>query len=213
MGVLAPRVADRQPPEVVKPGHRALHDPAVATQARLVRHALARDAAVDAPTPEGAAAAAHGVARVGVPLGGALASPTAGPLARREGGDERREDGRVGALGAGQPATGGGPARSTASWRFVPGLPRAVGFLPVAAPPLSPGRSRCPGWRATSRSGRPRRACPATRGGAPARHPPPARHAAASGCYRCRSQLQRQVVPAHPRLEHEDDPAQRRAIR
>ena len=38
----------------------------------------------------------------------------------------------------------GRPLRSVKRWRFVPALPRSVGFGPVAAPPFLPGWTRCP---------------------------------------------------------------------
>ena len=38
----------------------------------------------------------------------------------------------------------GVPRASVTRWRFVPGLPRSVGFGPVADPPPSPGQRRCP---------------------------------------------------------------------
>ena len=103
MDILATLVADRQPPEVVEPGHRALHHPAVPPQAGLVLDALPGDAAGDPPPPEVRPAAADVVALVGVQLPRTLA-PSAIRLRRgRDTGDQRLEDGRVRARRPGQP--------------------------------------------------------------------------------------------------------------
>lgn len=86
----------------------------------------------------------------------------------------------------------GVPRRSATTWRFVPGLPRSVGLGPVCWPPFLPGRWRCPGTRGSNRSGRPRRAGPAGRGGDVPRRPPPANREAAAST----SSPRRSPVPA-----------------
>ncbi len=188
MEVLAPRVADRQPSAMGTPGHRALHDPAVAAQPGRVLDALARDADPDAAPRQAAAAAAHIVALVGVPLLWALAPPPVRLPDRRDGVDQHREDGRVRARGPGQARDQRepGPIDHTVALRA-----RCAAIRRARAgrrAPLVPGRWRGPGWRGTSRSGRRRPPCPAGRGGVPARPPPPAKPgAAASRWTRCRS--------------------------
>ncbi len=103
MDILAALVADRQPPEMVKPRHRALHDPAVPSQARLILDTLAGDADPDAAPRQEAAAAAHVVPFVGVQFLRALAPSPIRLPDRWDGGEQRLEDGRVRALGPGQP--------------------------------------------------------------------------------------------------------------
>jgi hypothetical protein len=106
------------------------------------------------------------------------------------------------------------PWASTTRWRFVPCLPRSVGFLPVSWPP-----------RGRHRGGVQRGPVPVDAIGlgqlfekhlvqpapdarlvpvsqpAPARHPAPTPH------------LGRQVLPGDARLQHEQDPRQRRPVR
>src|SRR5215217_412980 len=96
----------------------------------------------------------------------------------------------------------GMPWASTTRWRFVPCLPRSVGFLPVSWPP-----------RGRHRGGVQRGPVPVDAIGlgqlfekhlvqpAPARHPAPTPH------------LGRQVLPGDARLQHEQDPRQRRPVR
>src|SRR5258706_14010265 len=109
----------------------------------------------------------------------------------------------------------GMPWASTTRWRFVPCLPRSVGFLPVSWP-LPCGRHR----GGVQRSPVPvdavglgqlfekppvqpapdARLVPVSQP-APARHPAPTPH------------LGRQVLPEDARLQHEQDPRQRRPVR
>lgn len=80
----------------------------------------------------------------------------------------------------------GVPRASVTRWRFVPGLPRSVGFGPVAGPPFWPGQTRCPGKPGSSRSARPRADAPATRDADGSTRPPLANPAAAAS-NSCRS--------------------------
>lgn len=64
---------------------------------------------------------------------------------------------------------GGVPRASVTRWRFVPGLPRSVGFGPTASPPFSRADWRCPAPPSSS-PGHPRPAVAlATPGAAPSR--------------------------------------------
>jgi len=78
------------------------HHPPPPTEPRIVLDALARDPHLDPAPMEGAAAVARVVALSGVHLFRSLARPSARPAHRWDGVDDRREDGRVGALGPGQ---------------------------------------------------------------------------------------------------------------
>ncbi len=106
------------------------------------------------------------------------------------------------------------PWASTTRWRFVPCLPRSVGFLPVSWPPGAGHRGgvqRGPvpvdaiglGQLFEKHLVQPApdaRLVPVSQP-APARHPAPAPH------------LGRQVLPGDARLQHEQDPRQRRPVR
>jgi len=82
----------------------------------------------------------------------------------------------------------GVPRASVTRWRFVPGLPRSVGFGPVAEPSIWPGQTRCPGSPGSSRSHRLRADAPAGPDAGASTHPPPASRAgAASNLSRSRS--------------------------
>src|SRR5262249_31308369 len=60
-------------------------------------------------------------------------------------------------------ATSGMPFWSVTRWRFVPALPRSVGFLPVLSPLLGRGQTKRPHTRATSQFGRRGLTCPGAR--------------------------------------------------
>jgi len=82
----------------------------------------------------------------------------------------------------------GVPRASVTRWRFVPALPRSVGFGPVAEPLFWPGQRRCPGSLGSSRSRPPRAGAPrAPDAGGPTRRPPASRAGAASNSSRNRS--------------------------
>ena len=72
----------------------------------------------------------------------------------------------------------GVPRASTTRWRFVPGLPRSVGFGPVAAPLFLPAGWRCRVPHGSSPVVRRRPAAPARRGAGWPTRPPSANHAA-----------------------------------
>lgn len=82
----------------------------------------------------------------------------------------------------------GVPRASVTRWRFVPALPRSVGFGPVAEPLFWPGQRRCPSSPASSRFHPPRVGAPgAPDAGGPTRRPPASRADAASNSSRSRS--------------------------
>ena len=59
-----------------------------------------------------------------------------GLLDRRDGIEQRPRRRRVVDVGPVRSAASGMPVRSTTTWRFVPGLPRSVGFGPARCPPF-----------------------------------------------------------------------------
>jgi hypothetical protein len=90
----------------------------------------------------------------------------------------------------------GVPRASVTRWRFVPGLPRPVGFGPVEEPLFGPGQTRCPGSPGSSRSHRPRASAPAGPDADASRDPPSASRAAdASNSSRSRSPSQPAASP------------------
>src|SRR5439155_17839334 len=136
-------VADLQAPEAVEPGERPFDLPAVASQAVLGLDTTAGDAGDDAALAQGQTEVTVVVTLVGMEL---VRSAT-GPAARLgadgldgvDGGEHHLRIVHV----RGAPLTrtaSGMPWASTTRWRFVPCLPRSVGFLPVSWPPR--GRHR-----------------------------------------------------------------------
>ena len=116
---------------------------------------------------------------------------------RRRGGSRRPRTGgmasRVGAnirvswrLAALRQKPSGVPRASVTMWRFVPGLPRSVGFGPAAGPLFGPGQMRCPGKPGASRSDPPREAAPEARDAGGSTRPPLA-YPATAASNSCRS--------------------------
>ena len=197
-------VADLQAPEAVEPGERPFDHPAVASQAVLGLDTTAGDAGDDAALAQGQTEVTvvvtplsawslcgrrRGLPRVLARMG-SMASTVASIIF---------ESCTFAALTR---TASGMPWASTTRWRFVPCLPRSVGFLPVSWSP-----------RGRHRGGVQRGPVPVDAIGlgqlfekhlvqpAPARHPAPTPH------------LGRQVLPGDARLQHEQDPRQRRPVR
>ena len=89
----------------------------------------------------------------------------------------------------------GVPRASVTRWRFVPGLPRSVGFGPTSAPPFLPPGWRCRGQRGSSPAVLRRSAAPAAHGAAGSR---PRRRATRPACAStsCRSSPTRRALRA-----------------
>jgi hypothetical protein len=199
MEVLAPLVADREPPEVIEPRHRPLDHPAMPPQPRLVLDPLAGDADADTPPRQEAAAAAHVVALVGVHLLRSLSRPPARPRTGGMASITAAKTVASGRLAPVRPAARSSPCRSTARCRLVPAPPRSVGFGPTASPPFWRV-----GWRYRPRpaASRARRAPPDSRGSPEATPATPRRPAsravAASRCSRSRSQARGSIFQPQP---------------
>src|SRR5918912_3652429 len=80
MDVGAALVADREPTILGQPGQRALHHPAMPSQALAALDALARNAHLDVAPPQGPATARNVVRLVRVQLVRACAGPSTGAL-------------------------------------------------------------------------------------------------------------------------------------
>lgn len=101
------------------------------------------------------------------------------------------------------------PCRSVTMWRFVPGLPRSVGFGPVVSPPFLLQWTRCPCRPGSSpvdppdagESVMPDEACPKLQ------QSPPACHSGAT------SHLARKHLPWNAGQENEQYPRQCRPVR
>ncbi len=92
----------------------------------------------------------------------------------------------------------GVPRASVTRWRFVPGLPRPVGFGPVGELLFSPGPTRCPGKPGFSRCHRLRaRASARPDAGAPTPPPPASSVGTTSNSSRSRGPSQ---PAAYPRI-------------
>lgn len=147
MDIRASFIADRQPAELVQPGKGPLRHPAGASQALLRFAAFAGQARLDVPPPQGRTVGGRVIRLIGMELLRSAAGPSALAPDRRHGVDHRLQGGRSLTFAAVRPAVSGMPLRSTSTWCLLPGLPRSVGFFPVAWPPLLPGRMHCPDWR------------------------------------------------------------------
>ena len=162
---------------------------------------------------QGLAAARDVIALVGMQLGGPLAPLSIRLSDRRDGIEQRprRRRSRGGWRRSGA-RRAGCRSRSTTTWRFVPGLPRSVGFGPTAFAPLLAGmlaessearlQSMLVGLaeaieqRVVQRVPDPRLL--------PVAQASPAGHAGAA------AQLRWQHLPGDAALEHEDDAGQAR---
>ncbi len=102
MDVGPPFVAHAQTAEVIEPGERALHHPAMPTQALAGIGALARDADPDMAAGECPPAARIVVALVGMDLVRALAATAVRLPNGWDGIEQPLEDDRIVAIGAGQ---------------------------------------------------------------------------------------------------------------
>jgi hypothetical protein len=104
----------------------------------------------------------------------------------------------------------GVPRRSVIRWHLVPGLPRSVGFGPVAEPPFWPRRRSCRCRPGSNRCGLRPVAGAAVRGAdGPTHRPPASRAVAASRSRRPASHLHRQHLPRHASAEHKEDRGRR----
>src|SRR5579875_2784592 len=91
--VRAALVADGEPPVRGQPGQRALHHPAMASQALAALDAPAGNADLDVAPPQGLPAAREIVGFVCVQRGGTAPRATAGPFERRDTVEQRLKDG------------------------------------------------------------------------------------------------------------------------
>jgi site-specific DNA recombinase len=140
------------------------HDPPPTTQSALVLDAFAGDPHLNPAPMEGAATVARVVALVGVDLLRALARSSTWSPHRRDGVDDRREDGRVGALGPGQPGGQRQPLAIDGQVTFGPrlapvGRVRSHRFAPFLARRLALStdtrdQSSAPSWPSWSRIAR-----------------------------------------------------------
>ena len=102
MDISPPFVADREAPEAIEPGERALDDPAVATQAVAGVDAFTRNADLDVATAQGGSAPRIVIALIRMEFDRPLASLSGGRLGRGDGIQQQLEDLRVVAIGSSQ---------------------------------------------------------------------------------------------------------------
>src|SRR3989440_741258 len=103
MDLRAALVAHGEAAELGQPGQRTLHDPAVAAQAGAALDALAGNAALDPPPPQGDPTGRAVIRLVGVQLVRTLAGPSAGPLDRLDAIDQLGQDAPIRPIGRRQP--------------------------------------------------------------------------------------------------------------
>ncbi len=129
-------VSDGKPAEAVEPGEAPLDDPSVPAEFLLRFDPAPGDARLDATPMTGASTATVITGFVGMQLVGPASWSAAFACDGRHGVEQVLERHAVVDVGSGQPDASGMPRRSVIRWRFVSGLPRSVGFGPVAAPPF-----------------------------------------------------------------------------
>ena len=137
MDVHASLVADCQAAEAAEPSQRALDNPAVPAESLAAVQAASCSAGRDGAGAALGPAAAMIVGLVGVELSWPLARSSPAVTHTWHGVERARASIRLSCRLAGLRQTPSGvPSRSTTRWRFVPALPRSVGFGPVSAPPF-----------------------------------------------------------------------------
>src|ERR687885_352584 len=95
MDIRAALVAHGEAAEPGQPGQRALHDPAVPAQACATLDALAGNAALDSPPPQGDPTGRAVIRLVGMQLVRTLAGPSARPLDRLDAIEQRGQDAAI----------------------------------------------------------------------------------------------------------------------
>lgn len=144
-------VTDGQAPEAVEPGVGSLDDPAVPPELLAAVDPAPSDAGYDPPGAALLATGAGVVGLVGMKLVGTAAWATAPAVSHgRDRIEGRGHHYAFVAVGPVKVKPRGVPRASTTRWRLVPGLPRSVGFGPVAEPPFSPVQTRCSSWPGSS---------------------------------------------------------------
>lgn len=203
MQVSPPLVAYGQPAKAIEPGERALDHPTMPTKPLARLDASAGDTRNDIASATGRPAPREVIAFVGMQLGGTPTRPTPSPTWLPDRGNGIQcgfERERVVHIGCREDHREGKPPASTTTWRFVPSLPRSVGFGPVASPPFWPRYSPSPARHATSRVCRRWPDAATVRGaGVPTPQPAASRAAAASKSSRCRTQAPGATVPSRCR--------------
>ena len=194
MDVRASLVPDRQPLELVQPGEVSLHHPPIrpsrsliSIPRRAIRGMIRRARNARRLTPKSYPLSACSFA-------GRFRRPPRAVLIAGIASSSGSSSGESCRFAPVSFTASGIPCRSAARWRFVPGLPRSVGFGPVCWPPFLPPRCCHRHSPATSRSGRHPQAGRGARDAvAPRRLPSAMPPSDASRCCRYRSPSHRSV--------------------
>ena len=211
MDVGAPLIADGEAAELGKPSEGALDDPAMAPELLA-----GFDAASGDPRRDGAGAALDPAAAMVISPGSSpgqalvgmeLVRPTtrATPTARAHARHRVERGSQHHAVVAVGPAQRQAERRAprvqmidwSTRWRLVPGLPRSVGFGPVASPPFWLAGWRCRAPPGSSPGHRHRATAPAARDGGPPR-PRPRANPAGGANRSCRYSPAPQARPSTP---------------
>ena len=207
-------VADEQPLELVQPGEGALDHPTGTAEAGAVLGLAAGDLRFDPAAAKLVPVRIVVIAAVGRdPVG-----PPSWPADLAATGGIRSRSGISWVTSFRLPPVSvqasGIPVASTTRWCFDPFLARSTGLGPVADPLLSPARDWSRRPRATIRS---RQSHAARKHEAvqplPDACPLPLVQAAIASRAAAEAELQRQMPPRDPGVQHEQDPLQRLPIR
>jgi hypothetical protein len=199
--------------ELVQPGQRALHNPALAAQPRAVGDATPSDHRADPARPQRPPVAVEVVAAVGQQYRGTPPRPAPPAGHRPDGVDQRQQLGDVVGVAAGQRDRERDPAGVAdevvlAAWACA--VDRACARL---RPPLRARRWAASITARDSRAGRPGGAGPAAAGGAgPTRQRRSSPAAAASRSCRSVAKLLGQLLPGDAGGQHVQDAVQDGAV-
>jgi hypothetical protein len=175
-------IADGQAAVAGHPGEGSLDDPSVAAEFLAALDAAPDDPGCDAASAASVPATPMIVGLVGMQLAGFAAGTAALAADWWQGIEPGLERDAVVDIGAGQQE--GERDATPVGDEVVPGLPRSVGFGPVAAPPFSLQWTCCPCRPGSSRSDLLAAAGAAIRGADGPIRPPSASHAAAASMSR-----------------------------
>ncbi len=177
--ICAPFIADAQTAIAIEPGERAFNHPPMPAKSLTRLDAAPRNTWRDAALAQLLAQWLRVICFIGVQLRGPLTWSPAPSLDRLNGIQRFQHHARVMHIGcAYRDRKRDALSLSTTTWRFVPDLPRSVGFAPVWPPPFLRARLKSPEKLATSQCGRPRLTGRAAGGGVSARLQPRATRAA-----------------------------------
>jgi hypothetical protein len=167
-------VADGESANAVEPRQRSFNHSAVATKPGAGIDTFPCDLDRDMAMRQCSVAAGDVIRLFGMQLGRPLPSSTRRFHDWRDGVEQILVRHAVMTVRSGQERGKRNAGALVMRWRFVPGLPRSVGFGPTAAPPFLGERWRCPDTPDSNRCGSLHQVGPRASGAGHPKHPPAA---------------------------------------